>query len=515
MHSKAIRFERSGSRVLRWSAAGALSALGVLCSLSSAHAAVIEVSGGCTLADAITAANTDAVAGSCTAGSGADTIELEESSTITLTAAASTYNGSTGLPVIESEITINGHGSTIERAASAADFRILAVDVGGNLTLTDTTITGGVAAGGPFGDQWTTGGGIEVYYGKLSLSDCVITGNAAELGGGIADSGGSQVHISGSNISGNAGDGIFARFGNVTVERSALTENDGLGFYCAGAFASFSNSTLSSNTGGGVVGDEGFVQIKASTITGNGGVGVYMPYGYAAAIESSIVAGNHGAGLGREVDIGYAWTEGYNVFGHNGDAGVSGFTPSATDIIPSGPLASVLETELDMNGGLTPTHEIRFGGPADNGSAFCGPLGVDQRGLPRPLEDCDIGALQMIEDPCGTAIASEGCTVNGVANRRCVGTSGDDVIVASGFGQVVLGLGGNDTLYGAPNGSTTLCGGAGNDTLFGSPGNFGAILSGGAGNDTIESGGADHLLGGSGTDQCSASTFNLVLQGCE
>ena len=56
-------------------------------------AATLNVSGGCTLLDAITAANTDAATGGCSAGSGADTIVLQNSSLHTLTA----VNNSSGV----------------------------------------------------------------------------------------------------------------------------------------------------------------------------------------------------------------------------------------------------------------------------------------------------------------------------------------------------------------------------------------------------------------------------------
>ena len=62
-------------------------------------AATINVDGvTCTLADAITAANTDAATGGCTAGSGADIIDLQTN--VTLTAVNNTTSGPTGLPVV-------------------------------------------------------------------------------------------------------------------------------------------------------------------------------------------------------------------------------------------------------------------------------------------------------------------------------------------------------------------------------------------------------------------------------
>ena len=50
--------------------------------------------------------------------------------------------GPNGLPVVSSEITIEGNGATIESGIPGG-FRILDVNNLGNLTLNDVTITGG------------------------------------------------------------------------------------------------------------------------------------------------------------------------------------------------------------------------------------------------------------------------------------------------------------------------------------------------------------------------------------
>jgi len=113
-----------------------------------AMAATINVSAGCSLVSAITAANTDTATGRCTAGSGADTIVLPAGSTQTLTAVDNSDPvggfdfGPNGLPVITSAITIKGNGATIRRAGTAPNFRIFAIDTGGNLAVQRTKITG-------------------------------------------------------------------------------------------------------------------------------------------------------------------------------------------------------------------------------------------------------------------------------------------------------------------------------------------------------------------------------------
>ena len=74
---------------------------------------------------------------------GADTITL--TTDVTLTAADNSTYGPTGLPVVTSPITIEGN-SHRSAGTSTADFRIMAVGSGGDLTLNSATLSGGVAS---------------------------------------------------------------------------------------------------------------------------------------------------------------------------------------------------------------------------------------------------------------------------------------------------------------------------------------------------------------------------------
>jgi hypothetical protein len=57
---------------------------------------IINVSGGCTLVDAITAANTDSVEGTCPAGSDSEADEIRLTADVTLTQVDTTIAGGTG-----------------------------------------------------------------------------------------------------------------------------------------------------------------------------------------------------------------------------------------------------------------------------------------------------------------------------------------------------------------------------------------------------------------------------------
>jgi hypothetical protein len=190
----------------------------------------------CTLAEAIRSANTDSVQGSCSAGSGADTLVLGAGSTHTLTTVEDTTYGPTGLPLVTSTITIAGNGSTIERGAGAPQFRLLAVGCGGNLALQDLTLTGGHA----YGDYSPAppnghGGGVYNRDGTLTLTNSTISGNQAgpySYGGGVFNRSGTLT-LTNSTISGNAvgffgvGGGMVNLQGTITLINSTVSDNFG------------------------------------------------------------------------------------------------------------------------------------------------------------------------------------------------------------------------------------------------------------------------------------------------
>ncbi|MEU6164208.1 hypothetical protein [Streptomyces tanashiensis] len=212
--------------------AGALVALPA----PDAHAAKVQVR--CSVPDlvaAINAANTSP---------GPDTLRLARKCTYKLTV-PDLVNPGNGLPVITSEITIDGRGATIRRDGrgnSVPKFRILFVGPTGNLTLTHTTISGGFATDCPaFPDPPgpACGGGIS-NSGTMRVTRSKFTGNTAQSdvfaqGGGIDNPGtgsvsetevtGNRVIYSGSDIGGAAAGAGIANDGPLTVTRSRLTGN--------------------------------------------------------------------------------------------------------------------------------------------------------------------------------------------------------------------------------------------------------------------------------------------------
>jgi hypothetical protein len=433
---------------------------------------VTSVSGGiggpgCTLRDAITAANTDTATGGCQGGGPTDTIVLPLAATITLTVVDNSTDGETGLPVVTTTIIINGNGSTVERSSAAGTpiFRIFDVSDTGDLTLNDLAIANGLTAIHSKGDP---GGGI-LNAGTLTLNNCTVSGNATgdgsdgNSGGDGGDGGGifnggtltmTGCTVSG-NTTGNGGNGSASGGGG----GDGGDGGDGGGIANEGT-ANLNNCTISGNTtghggdgtrnggeggdGGGIVTD-GTVGLANCTITqntaGNGGIGTNTN-GHGGAgggvaqedepvyLKNTILGLNSIAGTGKGPDCsGTLTSKGYNLIQHTLDCT---FVPITGDITLQLPKLEPLAN----NGGPTQTHALMSDSMAvDSGNpAGCTDTGdnlftTDQRGAPRPVDggsgrgdNCDIGAYEF------GALLPNGalCT----ANKQCASGQCEGVCVS-------------------------------------------------------------------------------------
>lgn len=171
--------------------------------VQTAHAATVQVP--CSVPDLVEAVNT------ANGTPGPDTLRLAHECTYKLRAPDPVHPGN-GLPVITSEITIDGRGATIERdgqGRKVPKFRIIYVENTGHLTLKRTTIRGGYATDCPaFPDAVgvACGGGISSN-GKMKITHSKVTGNTAASrifaqGGGI-DSPGRSGSVNETEVSGN------------------------------------------------------------------------------------------------------------------------------------------------------------------------------------------------------------------------------------------------------------------------------------------------------------------------
>ena len=269
-------------------ALGQAPALAATLTVTSAVAPDINPDGSCSLIEAIENANANAPThADCPSGSGADTIVLPAASTQTLTRVHNSTYGPTGLPVIGSDITIEGNGSSIKRN-NGPQFRILAVNGYGDLTLNETTVSRGAVV-----DYLTTnylndsGGGITVDFGgTLTLTNSTVSGNSAyDRGGGVYNRG--TVTLTNSTVSGNtaasfeknnSGGGVYNR-GTVTLTNSTVSGNR-------------ADSSLGSTRGGGVF-NSGTVTVTSSTVFGNSaGFGGGVSNSGTVTVTKSTFSGN-------------------------------------------------------------------------------------------------------------------------------------------------------------------------------------------------------------------------------
>ena len=174
--------------------------------------------------------------------------------TITLTSALPVLGDSSG------PMTIAGNGASNTVISGNGAVRVFEVGSDETVTLSGMTITGGSAA---------TGGGIRNLNGTLTVTDCVISGNAATLTG-LGQQGGGGIQVSSSvgssatltvintTISGNSagasGGGIWSSAGNtLTVTNSTISGNSALsggGIYTLAAL-NLNNSIVANSTSGG------------------------------------------------------------------------------------------------------------------------------------------------------------------------------------------------------------------------------------------------------------------------
>lgn len=230
------------------------------------------------------------IAAITTANGNAETDTINLANDITLTAVDNATDGDNGLPSITAseKLTINGMGNTLERDATAPNFRLIHVALGAELEVNDITLSGGVAdPGGPFGSFFPGADGGAIYNnGTLTVNNSTITGNTARDDGGAINSygnitNGAIVTINNSTLSGNTASGNGGALSNTSFTSPAPPAPNS-------AVMIINNSTITgnnANVGGGIASlgqnsdNSAVVTVNNSTISGNtavfGGAGIY------------------------------------------------------------------------------------------------------------------------------------------------------------------------------------------------------------------------------------------------
>jgi hypothetical protein len=210
---------------------------------------------------------------------------------------------SSGEMEITEAITINGPGDELLTIDAQENSRILNISaVTGDFTIGGLTLTGGSTTGDnvDYYDTTFNGGAIRsLSTGNLTITDSTVSGSHTAgyvaAGGGVYAVG--NVTITNSTISGNhttgygaSGGGVFA-YGDVTVTGSDVSGNSTMGKYAGGggiqgySIVTLTNSTLNGNhtlgesAGGGGVSGYGDVSLTSSTVSGNHTMGEYASGG--------------------------------------------------------------------------------------------------------------------------------------------------------------------------------------------------------------------------------------------
>lgn len=262
----------------------------------------------------------------------------------------------------------------------------------------------------------TAGGAITIINGswdvrsQILISDSILNGNSAKSGGGLYVRGG-NVKVHSTTISGNEavyGGGIRARECHLRLQNSTLSGNKAFRIVPPeGEGPSYGG------TGGGLQASELYeVSIYNSTIAGNkadtAGGGVWGGYWIDAFVAERVLITGNSAPQGPQLTSIHSSTDitgGFNLFGANGDAGVDGFTPGPSDIVPPAgvTVAQIVNQALAGNYGRTPTHALPPGSPAIDAAPSAACAGkTDQRGFARNINgdtlpsanECDIGAFE-------------------------------------------------------------------------------------------------------------------------
>ena len=273
-------------------------------------------------------------------------------------------------------------------------------------------------AGNPhtYGYGPTVGGAITVINNswdvssQVMISDSILNGNSAKSGGGLYISGG-DVTVRRTTINGNEavyGGGIRAKECHLRLENSTLSGNEAFRIVPPEG-----EGPVYGGTGGGLLASELYeVLIFNSTIAGNqadtAGGGVWGGYWIDTFVAERILITGNSAPQGPQMTSIHNLTDitgGFNLFGADGDAGIDGFTPGPSDIIPPAGVfvAQIVNPALAGNYGRTPTHALPPGSPAIDvaPSAACAGK-TDQRGFARNINgdslpsanECDIGAFE-------------------------------------------------------------------------------------------------------------------------
>lgn len=280
---------------------------------------------------------------------------------------------------------------------TAAAGALLAPASPGSAVGSGLTIAGNIGAGV---------GGLLVRGGPITLDPLTVQTNRGRLAGGVYVFNDSldvnvlrnaTIAANTATAAGTSGAGGIAILGGLTLDRTTVSGNSGLGVGLqptSGRSAQLTNDTISGNSAGGIHYLPAFgltAQLTNVTVASNsGGVGLIADVGNPLLLVGSTLVSNQAAGN---------CSGGVSSLGSNlsGDTSCASSFTQASDQNNVNPLLGPLAN----NGGPTQTHALAAGSPAiDAVVSGCPPPPIDQRGVSRPQGiRCDVGAYEA-PPPC-------------------------------------------------------------------------------------------------------------------
>ncbi len=204
-----------------------------------------------------------------------DTIEIMGAGAIVVSSAVDNTYGPSAFLIDKGPLIIEGNGVTIERDAGAPELRLFRISPGGEVTLRNVTLAGGLARGGDGGGGRQRGGD---------------GGGAVGLGGGVLNQ------------------GVFV------LENSTVTANQAIGGN------STANNQGGSGGGGGGLGSDGGMG-GAASLGGNGGGPNSGSGGTGSGAGSDGGLGGGGGGGGSGISPNSSGAGGHGGFGGGGGGG--------------------------------------------------------------------------------------------------------------------------------------------------------------------------------------------------
>jgi hypothetical protein len=315
-------------------------------------------------------------------------------------------------------VTIRGLGPKNTKVDANGRDRVFPVGSSGTVKLQGLAVKDGDSGANP--GHTSVGGGVLALGDRVILDHVAIRGNAAQLGGGVWSVSPDLV-IRDSTIAGNnAGEGggihvVAAQAepittirgttisGNAAAKGGGLLADGSAVFGSAPPTVGVLNSTIAENHASGEAGglmadNEAAVTLEYATVVDNradddglgGGDagGIYQHSGATFTFNYSILARNTVGASGQGPECGGTIT-GHTVAveGQGGSVCTFNVSPYFT-IDPANRRLGILKD----NGGPTQTVNLLSGSGAIGFGFECPPR--DQRGKPRPADDCDVGAFE-------------------------------------------------------------------------------------------------------------------------